>query len=70
MGRLVTLWQLARTLGLPPGWLRAEALAGRVPCLRVDRRLRFDAGAVESSLLRRAGEPQCSPRTAAKGGVA
>ena len=38
----VTLNQLSHELNLPAAWLRAQAKAGRIPCLRVGRRLVFD----------------------------
>jgi hypothetical protein len=38
----VTLNQLSHELNLPAAWLRAQAQAGRIPCLRVGRRLVFD----------------------------
>jgi hypothetical protein len=46
---------LARRLGLPAGWLKAEANAGRIPCLRVGRQLRFNPVAVEAVLSDQAG---------------
>lgn len=33
---------LKRALNLPYGWLHREALAGRLPCLRIGRQLRFN----------------------------
>jgi hypothetical protein len=35
-------------------WLRQEALAGRIPCLRVGRKLLFNAEAVKAALYERA----------------
>lgn len=52
--QLLTLAELATYLRLPRLWLRDEAIAGRIPSLRIGRRLRFDASAVEAALLRRA----------------
>lgn len=46
--------QLAR-FGVTVSWLQAEADAGRLPCLRVGKRLLFNVSAVEETLLRRAG---------------
>ena len=60
---LTTLHPLARKLGLPPGWLKAEALAGRIPCLKAGRRLLFNPSAVEASLSARAA----TERRTAKG---
>jgi excisionase family DNA binding protein len=57
MGRLLNLGQLALVLRLPRDWLRAEAEAGHIPCLRVGRRLRFNVSAVEDALSERARTP-------------
>lgn len=54
---LCTLRMLTRRLrryGIPRTWLAAEVQAGRLPCLRVGRRLLFDPQAVEQALLARA----------------
>jgi excisionase family DNA binding protein len=51
---LFTLHQLAVRLRLPREWLREEALAGRLPCLRVGRKLLFNLSAVERDLAERA----------------
>ena len=59
---LLTLRKLARVLqplGVTAAWLEAEALAGRLPCLRVPRgrqrqRLLFNAEAVKAALAQRA----------------
>ena len=48
--QLFNLFGLARELHLPVGWLKKEALAGRIPCLKIGRRLRFNKKAVESTL--------------------
>ena len=50
------LRQTAVRLGVPAAWLRAEANAGRVPCLRAGRRLLLNPEAVEAALLARAKE--------------
>jgi hypothetical protein len=50
------LRRAAARLGVPVAWLRAEAVAGRVPCLRVGRRLLLNPAAVEDALMKRAGE--------------
>lgn len=47
---------MARRLGVTQTWLRSEADAGRVPCLRAGRRYLFAAGAVESTLAERAAQ--------------
>lgn len=45
---------LSQATKLPAAWLRAEALAGRLPCLEVGRRLLFDLDAVKKALSARA----------------
>ena len=45
---------LARRLGLPAAWLRAEADAGSIPSLRAGRRLMFNPEDVERVLSKRA----------------
>jgi hypothetical protein len=62
---LVSLYQLSLALRLPRNWLHAEALAGRIPCLRVGRRLRFNRNAVEAALAARAGETTAGQQEAA-----
>jgi hypothetical protein len=51
---LFSLPRLAVRLRLPRGWLRQEALAGRLPCLKVGRRLLFNFSACERALAERA----------------
>jgi hypothetical protein len=65
--KLLTLGPMARQLRLPVRWLRAEAEAGRVPCLRAEGAFLFDPAAVESILLRRAAEGDCE--AAGQGGA-
>ena len=50
----VSLNQLSHELNLPSAWLRAEARAGRIPSLRVGRRLVFDPERVMRVLSDRA----------------
>ena len=50
----ITLHVLARRLGLPAAWLKAEALAGRIPSLKAGRRMMFEPDAVERALRQRA----------------
>jgi len=57
----ISLRRAAARLGLPASWLRAEALAGRVPCLCVGRRLMLNPEAVERALLDRA--ERAAPRS-------
>ena len=59
MSDLLTLQRLAARLRLPREWLGDEALAGRLPCLRVGHKLLFNLSAVEQLLAERAaGERQ------------
>lgn len=41
----------ASRLGVPASWLKSEAIAERLPCLRVKRRLLFNVAQVERALL-------------------
>ena len=52
--RLLPLGPMARRLRVPARWLRAEADAGRVPCLKAENAILFDADEVERVLLQRA----------------
>jgi hypothetical protein len=62
---LLSLSRLSARLRLPRDWLRAEALAGRIPCLQIGRRLLFNPIAVEAALgTRAATERQGVPRAA------
>lgn len=57
--RLVALPVMAADLGVRPEDLRREALAGRVPCVRVgDRSLLFDRERIRRLLLDRASEKE------------
>jgi len=51
---LLTLNRLARTLRLSRAWLKEEALTGRLPCLRVGRKLLFELATVKRELAERA----------------
>jgi hypothetical protein len=51
---LLPLNRMARRLRVTISWLRAEADAGRVPCLRAGDRYLFCAEAVERVLAERA----------------
>jgi hypothetical protein len=50
----------ARALKVKPEWLRDEALAGRVPCLRAGDDLLFNLNAVRAVLAERAAEERLS----------
>ncbi len=54
MESVVTLNRLAAHMRLPREWLRNEALAGHLPCLRVGRKMLFNLAAVEQTLAERA----------------
>jgi hypothetical protein len=43
---LLTLNRLAQRLKIPAKWLRAEADAGRIPCLKIGCRYYFNVPAV------------------------
>ena len=51
---LIPLANMARRLRVPVKWLRAEALAGRIPCLDAAGRLLFNPEVVEAALASRA----------------
>lgn len=51
---LLPLNRMARRLRVTIGWLRDEADAGRVPCLRAGKRYLFSPEAVERELAARA----------------
>jgi excisionase family DNA binding protein len=51
---VLSLNRLARRLGVPARWLREEADAGRIPCLRAGAHYLFAVAAVQAVLARRA----------------
>ncbi|MFH1110710.1 MAG: hypothetical protein V1790_16155 [Planctomycetota bacterium] len=51
---LLPLGPTARRFRVPSRWLREEAEAGRVPCLKAGRALLFNTEVVASVLLERA----------------
>jgi hypothetical protein len=55
---------MARRLRVSVVWLRAEAAAGRLPCVRAGDRFLFDPDLVERLLLARARQPipECDRR--------
>ena len=63
--RPINLTGLAVQTGLPREWLRREALGGRIPCLRVGRKLLFNAAAVEAALAERAANSREVPDASA-----
>ena len=56
MSELLSLPRLARRLGITRKWLKAEADAGRLPCLNAGGRYVFDLEAVQEALAKRAAE--------------
>ena len=65
--RLIGLGAMATRAGIPQGWLRDEALAGRIPHLSAGARLLFVPTLVERELLRRAaGKTPTDQRPARK----
>ena len=50
MDELLPLSRMARRLGVPQQWLREQADAGRVPCLRAGTRYLFSAAAAQEAL--------------------
>ena len=59
--QLVSLRGLSRELKIALGWLRDEADAGRIPCLRAGRKRLFNVEAVRQALLRRAAGEDSAP---------
>ena len=53
---LLPLNRMARRLRVTTAWLKSEADAGRVPCLRADTRYLFAPEAVERVLAERAAK--------------
>lgn len=56
---LLPLRLTARRFRIPVNWLRGEAEAGRIPCLRAGEALLFNTEVVAAVLLERASEPPC-----------
>jgi hypothetical protein len=60
---IITDSQLARVLRVSVRWLRAEAEAGRLPCVRAERRLLFNREAVVKTLSDRAASEHITEGT-------
>jgi hypothetical protein len=56
--KLLTFEQLIRTTNLPAAWVKREADAGRLPCIRIGRRRMFDLDAVRRALAERSARPE------------
>lgn len=54
MSELLTLSRLARRLGVTQQWLRDQANAGTIPCLKAGNRYLFNPVAVEEALAAKA----------------
>jgi excisionase family DNA binding protein len=50
MSDLLSLGRMARRLGVTQQWLREQADAGKVPCLRAGKRYLFSVAAVQEAL--------------------
>jgi hypothetical protein len=48
--KLLSLNHLSERTGLPAAWLKREADAGRIPCLRVGKKRMFDLATVLKTL--------------------
>ena len=65
MNRLLTATQVAERLGVKPGWVWAQARAGRIPHVQLGRYRRFREEALDrwlEDLELRGGEGQRSAR--------
>lgn len=51
-----TLTELSSRTGLPESWLKSEALSGRLPFIKVSRRIMFPREHVDQVLVERAIE--------------
>lgn len=56
MVELLTLARMARRVGVSQEWLRTEADAGRVPCLKAGKRYLFNSVAVAEALAAQAAQ--------------
>jgi excisionase family DNA binding protein len=54
MNDLLSLSRLARRLGITQQWLRAQADAGKIPCLKAGNRYLFNPVAVQEALAAKA----------------
>jgi len=54
MNDLLSLSRMARRLGVTQQWLRDQADAGNVPCLKAGRRHLFNPDAVQEALATKA----------------
>ena len=54
MNELLSLSRLARRLGIPQQWLREQADAGKLPCLKIGNRYLFNSVTVQEVLASKA----------------
>jgi len=54
MSDLLTLPRMARRIGVTQRWLRQQADAGKVPCLKAGNRYLFEPLAAQEALARQA----------------
>jgi len=54
MSDLLPLSRMSRRLGVTQQWLRAEADAGKIPCLKAGNRYLFNPMAVQEALASKA----------------
>jgi hypothetical protein len=58
MNELLSLSRMARWLGVTQLWLRDQADAGKVPCLKAGKRHLFNPVAVQETLAAKAARSQ------------
>jgi hypothetical protein len=54
--KIYNIQQLSKELALPVDWLKEQAKAGNIPCLRIRNKLRFNLEAVEAAIAKMAAE--------------
>lgn len=57
MDDLLTTARMARQLGISCDWLREQADAGKIPCLKIGDRYFFSAAAVRDAMAVMAARP-------------
>ncbi|OXU13930.1 MerR family transcriptional regulator [Sedimentisphaera salicampi] len=54
--KLKNINQIANELDLPLSWIKEQVEAGKIPCLRIGRKYKFELEAVKASLAQAAAE--------------
>mgnify|MGYP006310699969 CR=1 FL=1 len=54
--KLKNINQIANELDLPLSWIKEQVEAGKIPCLRIGRKYKFELEAVKASLAETAAE--------------